>query len=335
MLELAVLDTGIGLQPEQLSRLFQPFAQADVTTTRRFGGTGLGLFICKQLALLMGGDVHAESTPGSGSCFGLCIPLGPDITGPAGRWLREHSDLRRGKSGGEAELAIPALSGSVLVAEDGIYNQRLITAYLHCTGASVKLVDNGERAVEEALAGDFDLVLMDIQMPVMDGITAITLLRSTGYGGPVVALTANVMRSDIDHYRQIGCDDVLAKPIDRSRLHRVLSRYLPSADSDRPSRADQIDAVVHRLAADFRADLPATLATLSEALAQGDFDTVRFTTHRIKGLAGSIGYPELTALAEPVERDVDAGRLDAARDRCELLMNAMQTLVEAKGVIPA
>ena len=137
------------------------------------------------------------------------------------------------------------------------------------------------------------------------------------------------------HYRQIGCDDVLAKPIDRSRLHRVLSRYLPGADTDKPSRADQIDAVVNRLAADFRADLPATLATLSEALAQGDFNTVRFTTHRVKGLAGSIGYPELTALAEPVEREVDAGRLDAARDRCALLMNAMQTLAEANGVTSA
>ncbi len=329
-LELAVLDTGMGLQPEQLSRLFQPFAQADVTTTRRFGGTGLGLFICKQLAQLMGGDVHAESTPGSGSCFALRMPLGPDVTGPAGRWLRQPSDLRRAKSGGEAGLAIPALSGSVLVAEDGLYNQRLISAYLQCTGANIKLVDNGERAVEEALAGDFDLVFMDIQMPVMDGITAVTLLRSAGYGGPIVALTANVMRSDIDHYRQIGCDDVLAKPIVRSRLHQVLSRYLPGANADSPSRADQIDAVVHRLATDFCADLPATLDTLRDALAHADFGTVRFTTHRIKGLAGSIGYPELTALAEPIEREIDAGRLDTARARCEQLMAAMQALATVR-----
>ncbi|MFY8089537.1 MAG: methylmalonyl-CoA mutase family protein, partial [Rubrivivax sp.] len=191
-LELAVLDTGIGLTETQIGRLFHAFSQADVTTTRRFGGTGLGLFICKQLVELMGGAVHVSSTPGAGSCFALRLPLGAEATGPQGRWLRLPQDLLvKPAADIEDQADIPALEGAVLVAEDGPYNQRLITAYLQCTGAALTMVGNGELAVQEALSGDFALVLMDIQMPVMDGITAIALLRDAGYGGPIVALTAN------------------------------------------------------------------------------------------------------------------------------------------------
>jgi len=327
-LELAVIDTGVGLSADQISRLFQPFAQADVSTTRRFGGTGLGLFICKQLAALMGGELDVQAEPGRGSCFALRIPLAVDGQPLPPTWVRTPGELSAaGAVAQHADLPIPALAGTVLVAEDGVHNQRLIAAYLQCTGAQLKIVDNGERAVEEALAGDYDLVLMDIQMPVMDGVAATTMLRGAGYGGPVVALTANVMRADIDTYRQIGFDDVLAKPIDRARLHEVLSRYLTVTGSARePARGGAIDAVLRRLAADFHAELPDTLQTLSWALASQDWHTLRALSHRIKGLAGSLGHPQITELAAPIERHLDAQQWNAAERAAETLLLALADL---------
>jgi signal transduction histidine kinase/DNA-binding NarL/FixJ family response regulator len=301
-LELAVLDTGIGLTPAQIERLFQPFAQADVSTTRRFGGTGLGLFICKQLADLMGGSVHASSGPGPGSCFVLRMPL--DASAHAAPWVHSAQELALITAGHtHHEPVIPALAGTVLVAEDGAYNQRLITAYVQGTGATLKVVCNGEEAVNEALGGDYDLVLMDIQMPVLDGVGAVTLLRGAGYGGPVVALTANVMRADIDTYRRIGCDDVLAKPIDRVRLYEVMARYLRAAGSDRAAASHgHVDTVVQRLRADFLAELPEHTEQLRCALAAADWPQALHIVHRIKGLGGSLGWPELTRLAGPLHQ---------------------------------
>ncbi len=217
-LELAVLDTGIGLSAAQRERLFQPFAQADTSTTRQFGGTGLGLYICRQLALMMGGDVGVESVPWEGSCFSLRLPLAqPDCAA----WIAQPAQwLQASRAGHPVQASVPALLGDVLLAEDGEHNQRLIRALVEVTGARLEVVDNGEQAVQQALCGDHDLVLMDMQMPVMDGVTAVQMLRGSGYRTPIVALTANVMRHDVETYRQIGCDDVLAKPIDRSRLRR-------------------------------------------------------------------------------------------------------------------
>jgi signal transduction histidine kinase/CheY-like chemotaxis protein/HPt (histidine-containing phosphotransfer) domain-containing protein len=327
-LELAVLDTGIGLTEAQIGRLFHAFSQADVTTTRRFGGTGLGLFICKQLVELMGGAVHVSSVPGAGSCFALRLPLGAQATGPQGQWLRLPQDLAvKVAAGVENQAEIPALAGTVLVAEDGPYNQRLITAYLQCTGATLTMVGNGELAVQEALAGDFDLVLMDIQMPVMDGTTAIALLRDAGYGGPIVALTANVMRADIEHYRAIGCDDVLAKPIDRARLHQVLQRYLqPVASGPKTARQSHVDQVVQRLAAEFVAELPDTTAAWARLLSAQDWPALRSQAHRIKGLAGSLGFPKLTTLAAPIELHIDAEDWPAAQHSCTMLLQGLEEL---------
>ena len=334
-LELAVSDTGIGLSEEQIGRLFQPFAQADVSTTRRFGGTGLGLFICRQLADLMGGTVRASGVPGQGSCFALRIPL--DDAARAAPWVLTADDLARESAQSDHhELPIPALAGTVLVAEDGVHNQRLIAAYVQCTGATLNVVDNGELAVQEALGGDYDLVLMDIQMPVMDGAAAVTLLRGAGYGGPVVALTANVMRADIDKYRRIGFDDVLAKPIDRVRLYDVLSRHLTATGAERmPATGSHVDAVVQRLAADFRAEAPATAALLHHALQAQDWPQVRHIVHRIKGLAGSLGWPELTRLAAPVEQHIHIGDHATAAACCTTLLQAMQAPAETAHEVAA
>ena len=328
VLELAVVDTGIGLSAEQISRLFQPFSQADVSTTRCFGGTGLGLFISKQLAHLMGGEVQVEAELGRGSCFALRLPWAADGAALPPTWIRTPADLALAMKAPQNDtLPIPALTGSVLVAEDGVHNQRLISAYLQCTGAEFKIVGNGELAVQEAMAGDFDLVLMDIQMPVMDGVSAVTMLRATGYRGAIVALTANVMRADIERYREIGCDDVLAKPIDRARLHEVLSRHLtPSGSERQPSDNSQVNALVQRLATDFCAEVPETSQALATALAARDWAVVRSHSHRIKGLAGSLGYQHLTTLATPIEGHIDRQEWQQAEHHAQLLVQALMSL---------
>lgn len=334
LLELAVIDTGIGLSAEQMSRLFMPFSQADVSTTRRFGGTGLGLYISKQLAKMMGGELRVQAEPGQGSCFSLVLPLAVDGASLPPAWIRTADDLALATQTPQNDsLAIPTLTGHVLVAEDGVHNQRLIAAYLHCTGAAFKIVGNGELAVQEAMAGDFDLVLMDMQMPVMDGQTAVTLLRGTGYRGAIVALTANVMRDDIERYRKLGCNDVLAKPIDRALLHRALAQHLAAAgETGPPSNNSQVEALVQRLATEFRAEMPQTARALgnalSSALTTGDWTAVRSQAHRLKGLAGSLGYPQLTTLALPLEGCIDQRQWPQAEQHTQELLQALQALAE-------
>jgi CheY-like chemotaxis protein/HPt (histidine-containing phosphotransfer) domain-containing protein len=221
---------------------------------------------------------------------------------------------------------VPTLRGKVLLAEDGPHNQRLIGALVEATGARLTIVDHGEAALEAALEGDHDLVLMDIQMPVMDGMTATRLLRAACYAGPVVALTANVMRADLEKYRKAGCTDALGKPIDRRRLYNVLARYLRSGDDGGDAIAEQtedkMNAVLQRLAVEFRAELPARIASIEQALARRDWQGLRSQVHTLKGVAGSVGFPELTRLAQPVEASIAAARHTEAELQCAMLLEA-------------
>lgn len=228
-LTCAVIDTGIGLTPEQIGRLFQAFEQADTTTTREYGGSGLGLQISRRLAEIMGGSITVESEQGVGSRFTLRLPVGlaDDVVmlpvGPS-RVLRMNTD-----ESPETMAAEPLRGLRVILAEDGIDNQQLIGFHLRKAGAMVTILENGKLAVE-ALTRDgtmespidphapCDLLLTDMQMPVMDGYTAVRLLRDKGCRLPIVALTAHAMSGDRDRCLEAGCDDYAAKPIDRDRL---------------------------------------------------------------------------------------------------------------------
>jgi len=228
--EIEVSDTGIGISKEQLANLFAPFTQADASTTRKYGGTGLGLAICKRLAAVLGGEIAVESTPGQGSTFRLSIPLlaASGVTTPA----------EVPASPAPAPPCEPAaLDCRVLLVEDGPDNQRLIAFLLRKAGAVVSLADDGLAAVEAVvgdghgpLAGDsaeapFDVILMDIQMPVMDGFEATRRIRSAGHRGPIIALTAHASADDRRRCLDAGCDDYLSKPIDRGELLRLVARY--------------------------------------------------------------------------------------------------------------
>lgn len=227
-LQFEVIDTGIGIPADKLECIFEPFVQADSSTTRKFGGTGLGLSISRRLARLMGGDLRAQSEPNVGSTFTLTIELGD---------LEQHVEPHKTFTLHPEETVeslrdkLRHLSWKVLLAEDSPDNQRLISFHLKHAGAAVQVVPNGAEAVDAALASlenghAFDIVLMDMQMPVMDGYQATTTLRQKGYFGPIIALTAHAMKGDRIKCLEAGCDDYATKPVRREELFQQLARYL-------------------------------------------------------------------------------------------------------------
>ncbi|HRW55590.1 MAG TPA: PAS domain-containing protein, partial [Phycisphaerae bacterium] len=239
-LEFSVIDTGIGMTPEQAGRLFQPFEQADSSTVRRFGGTGLGLAISRRLAQMLGGDISIAATaPGGGTTMRVVVEAG--VVGDA-VWIDDvaaalvdsDTDEDQGvdQSGSTASGRCDALSGvRILLAEDGKDNQVLITHILRKAGADVETADNGRSAVEkarQAVANNepFDIVLMDMQMPVMDGYEAAGVLRAEGYERPIVALTAHAMGREMERCLTVGCDGYMTKPISRAKLIAGVCGYV-------------------------------------------------------------------------------------------------------------
>ncbi|MFE8073317.1 response regulator [Marinobacteraceae bacterium S3BR75-40.1] len=228
-----VVDTGIGMKPEQLERLFDPFAQASAAIARQYGGTGLGLSISKHLAELLGGSIDVRSTYGEGSEFEVRVASGSLDNVHFIRDASEMTQRRRQLPMVEA----PQLHGRILCAEDNEVNRKLVDLLVRRTGADIVHVGNGAEALELASHEAFDLILMDIQMPVMNGRDATRALREAGINTPIVALTANVMAEDVQDYREAGCTDYLAKPIDKRRFYELLARFLV-VSSDGRRRAD-------------------------------------------------------------------------------------------------
>jgi len=231
MICFEVTDTGIGMTRSQIDRLFQPFTQADTSTTRKFGGTGLGLTICMRLTRKLGGDVEVESELGVGSTFRATIATGPLVGVEMVERSTETVPSRTdplSKPPGFAPAA--KLDCRVLLVEDSPDNQRLISMVLGNAGAEVTLAENGQVAcqlVTEALSAGkpFDLILMDMQMPVMDGYEATRKLRDHRYIGPIVALTAHAMAADCRKCYEAGCDAYATKPIKRDRLLSLVAEY--------------------------------------------------------------------------------------------------------------
>jgi PAS domain S-box-containing protein len=249
LMRFDVIDTGIGISAEQCERLFRPFEQADASTTRRFGGTGLGLRISKRLAEMLGGDIAVRSEPGKGSAFTLTVATGPlvhvEFVSPGGLSLPGEAATRAVAAASDLPLSGLPLSGvRILLAEDGPDNQRLLSFQLRKAGAIVTIVENGRLAVEAmtidgTLQGElatpprFDVILSDMQMPEMDGYASTRLLRSKGCVLPIVAITAHAMNGDEERCIEAGCDDYASKPVERTKLIELCVR---AADLSRSRR---------------------------------------------------------------------------------------------------
>jgi signal transduction histidine kinase/ActR/RegA family two-component response regulator len=237
--EFAIRDSGIGMTPQELSRLFLPFSQADGSTSRRYGGTGLGLAICRRLVQMMGGTIEVTSEPEKGSCFTVSLPIvrtqwrSTDDATMASDDEAAPRDLMDSGSAQDSCLA----GHRILLAEDCADNQRLIRYLLQSVGAEVALAENGQSAVDLALrelwqGSAFDLILMDMQMPVLDGYEATSRLRAAGYRQPIVALTAHARRSEHDKCRAAGCDEVCTKPIERAALYAAIRRRVKQPEAE-------------------------------------------------------------------------------------------------------
>jgi len=237
-MRFSVIDTGIGMTEEQMGRLFQPFSQGDSSTTRKYGGSGLGLAISKRLAETLGGDITTTSTYGEGTVINLTVTTGP----LDGVRVLEHSTedaIVSSKTVRATEKSQTELDCHILLAEDGYDNQRIVSSFLKKAGADVTVVENGQIAVEKALPsssengrryddekGAFDVILMDMQMPVMDGYEATRRLRNAGYAKPIIALTAHAVKEDRQKCLDAGCDDYLTKPVDRGKLVEMVAKHV-------------------------------------------------------------------------------------------------------------
>jgi PAS domain S-box-containing protein len=343
-LHFVLEDTGVGMKQEQMARLFKPFSQADESTTRKFGGTGLGLSISRRLARLLGGDVTVESQFGVGSVFSTTIGGGPAA---GAEMLNNLNEATLPAAVSHAVSRDISLHGRILLVDDGLDNQRLISFHLCDAGADVTVAQNGLEAVDLAGRESFDLILMDMQMPEMDGYAAAAELRRRGLTLPIIALTAHAMSDDREKCLASGCTEYLTKPIDKGLLLRTVASYLPegaelklrltqsepeasapaapspTGQPDNPSqqpgqiRSSHSDMPkMQTILRQFIADLPALVGQISAWLGRGDLDLLRRAAHQLRGSGGGYGFPQLTdpsfklehSIAESQPREVIVNR---------------------------
>jgi CheY-like chemotaxis protein/HPt (histidine-containing phosphotransfer) domain-containing protein len=304
-LRFQVTDSGIGMTPEQATSLFKPFCQANESITRQFGGTGLGLSISERLVRALGGTIEVSSELGKGSVFSFSIHAPTQSNTTMLRLDPSETPATRAAE----QSASRAFSGSVLFADDALDNRRLVEHFLKKVGLDVVLVENGQEACEAVKAQDFDLILMDVQMPVMDGLTATRSIRQNGVSIPIIAISAGAMTSDISKAMDAGCNTHLSKPFSRDSLYETLARYLKNnTKAFNPPLNPLVSSLVGgdpdmvSLLVDFIDGLPQRFSDISAAYGAQDSAKLAALAHKLKGSAGMYGLPELALLAGDLEK---------------------------------
>lgn len=352
-------DTGVGIPKEKQSLIFEAFRQADGGTTRKYGGTGLGLTITKELAERLGGTISVASEAGAGSVFSLRIPVGVDA---ANQTPLDWKPVR--EVFGERPPSPRRYTGCVLVAEDVPANRTVIRRMLENTGVQVIMAADGSEAVRLAEAHRFDLILMDIQMPNMNGYEATEALRKAGLQAPIVALTAGAMKGEKSKCLEIGCNDYLTKPIDRGKLYGVLDQYLASPLPEQGGGAEAVEGLAERvreitglcestgsrqgnpggeetpvlhwaelagrigedeeflrdLVEQWLVDSSTPMSALCEAVKAGRAEPIQSLAHRLKGSSATISANALSKAAARLEQAAGGGRLEGAA----ALLNVIQ-----------
>lgn len=324
---IRVQDTGVGMTEPEVARLFQPFMQADASVSRVFGGTGLGLCISKNLMKQMGGDIYVESVKGVGSCFEMKMNC-------------EHMHLRLVPEFVEAKpLPVAPLLADIpkhlriLIVEDNPDNQLLVQLMLKKIGLESDVVDNGYKAVERVLSDSYDLVLMDMQMPLMGGEEATRLLRHAGNQTPIIALTANVMAEDTASYLRAGCQAVLAKPIVHEEFVRLIQRVSSNAISSDYLHLQELleqDPEIQRIKRDFQRQLPVICSQFQDFALKKQWDLLQYEAHSIKGSAGALGFPEVTQVMGQLEEALKAKRYEITHGLLRTLQSVIDEAVEGE-----
>lgn len=358
IVRFSVTDDGIGIGPDQAAALFSPFVQADVSTTRKYGGTGLGLAICKQLVEMMGGTIGVESQAGKGSVFSFTVVLEVPAeaapatlaAGPESLPVQVHAGQETGTSSiMQVEHGHAAHRVRILIAEDNATNRAVAMAQLGKLGYQADAVANGAEAVEALQRGEYGLVLMDCEMPVMDGYEATQRIRSSSNSHiPIIAVTAHAMSTDRDRCIREGMDDFVSKPIDLTRLAEVLAKFVGRGMRDavptvqdsqcRPAiQTFHAEELLQRLMGDrglatiilraFLADVPSQLENLHKRFSEADIPGARRQAHSLKGASATVSAEKLRSIASEMECAASEGDLDRFG---KLLPRAIEELEQFK-----
>jgi signal transduction histidine kinase/FixJ family two-component response regulator len=330
-LRIEVTDSGIGIPQADLAKLFQNFSQIENSSSRRFGGTGLGLAISKRIVEGLGGSIGVVSTEGQGSTFWLELPV--DLVGPAAtvgvKALEDHKERRL------------VYNSTILLVEDHPINQEVARALFESFGATVVTADNGQSAIDHCRKAAFDFIVMDLQMPLMDGITAASKLRDLGVTTPIIGLTANAFAEDRQRCLDAGMDDFLAKPVTRSKISYIFETYATPAEPARTEKLldrQQLDAIRDELGTPLLLELLGQISSDGSKLrsivaaeqCESDGDCIDAALHSLKGAASTLGLAEVAKRAQEM-RHLDRLEHEGVEELIDLI-NKSVAQVEADSI---